>query len=69
MRTQECLEIQTAIRELMQEDPAFERAVGRLCRLVGWRYPADDLTRGLKPAPLHELASGPDHPFSAGNES
>lgn len=35
--------IKLAIRELMAEEENFTSAVGRLCRLVGWRYPAAEL--------------------------
>lgn len=43
MRAKERAEIQQAIRELMAEDPSFTTAIGRLCGLVGWRYPASEI--------------------------
>jgi len=36
-------EVRRAILELMSEDGGFENAIGRLCRLVGWRYPAAEV--------------------------
>lgn len=43
MKNTEREEIRTAIRELMDDECQFEIAVGRLCRLVGWRYPASEI--------------------------
>lgn len=56
------IEIETAIRELMADDPAFDVAIGRLCKLVGWRYPASE-TIDTTPADLSRIARGPDREF------
>lgn len=44
MTKRERAEIEQVIRELMEgDDPPFDRAVARLCKLVGWRYPAGEI--------------------------
>ena len=61
MRKSEREAVRQSIRELMQDDPPFEVAVGRLCRLVGWRYPASEVNVGSRT--IREIASGPERPF------
>ncbi len=43
MTKRERHEVELAIRELMDDNEQFEGAVARLCRLVGWRYPAGEV--------------------------
>lgn len=46
--------VKRAIRELMAEEQQFTSAVGRLCRLVGWRYPAAEIDE-TKTITINEL--------------
>jgi hypothetical protein len=63
MRKAERAEVEQAIRELMQgDDPPFDTAVARLCKLVGWRYPAGEIP--LRGVSIEEAARGGDREFS-----
>jgi hypothetical protein len=55
MTKRETAEVQRAIRELMNHEDGgnFTAAIGRLCRLVGWRYPASEI-KG-RPVTLQEV--------------
>jgi len=35
--------VKVAIDDIMAEDGDFSGAIGRLCRLVGWRYPLSEI--------------------------
>ena len=45
--------VRQAIEDLMADEPQFTRAIGNLCKLVGWRYPASEVAG--KPVSLQEI--------------
>ena len=55
--------VQQAIRDLLS-DGGFDAALGALCSLVGWTYPAARIaTRAMTFEEFRALTRGPDRPF------